>query len=128
MTWALAEAGIAFEKKNPLTALMIDAATGTFREDILEEKILSGIVEIKVPVARTEEIIRLVHEVEKEIDSVVVLGVGARCDEDGEENAVAPILHRLGYKPERAKTNIGLGRVTNSQHQERTGQPAHIND
>jgi ferredoxin len=128
MTWALATAGVAFEKKNPLTALMSDVPTGTFREDILGEKILSGIVEIKVPVRRTEEIIRLVHEVEKEIDSVVVLGVGTRCDEDGEENVVAPILDRLGYSPERAKTNIGLGRATNSQCQERTSQPAHIYD
>src|ERR1035438_550621 len=128
MTWALARAGVAFEKKNPLTTLMTDVPTGTFREDILEEKILSGIVEIKVPVSRTEEIIRLVHEVAKEIDRVVVLGVGTRCDEDGEENVMAPILDRLGYKLERAKTNIGLGRVTNSQCRERTSQPAHIYD
>ena len=128
MTWALARSGVAFEKKNPLTTLMTDIPSGTFREDILGEKILSGIVEIKVHVARTEEIIRLVHEVAKEIDSVVVLGVGTRCDEDGEENVVAPILDRLGYKLERAKTNIGLGRVTNSRCQERTGQPAHVND
>ena len=26
---------------------------------------------------------------------------------------VAPILEKLGYKLERAKTNIGLGRITN---------------
>ena len=83
------------------------------REDILDEKVLSAIVEIKVPVERTEEIIRLVWEVEKQIDTVVALGVGTRCDEDGEENVVAPILEKLGYKLERAKTNIGLGRITN---------------
>ena len=86
---------------------------GTIREDMLGEKVLSAIVEIKVPVERTEEIIRLVREVEKQIDTVVALGVGARCDEDGEEHVVAPILERLGYELERAKTNIGLGRVTN---------------
>ena len=113
MTWALAKAGVAFEKKNPVTSLMTDVATGTLREDILGEKILSAIVEIKVPVARTEEIIRLVREVEKQIDTVVALGVGARCDETGEENVVGPILERLGYKLERAKTNAGLGRITN---------------
>jgi hypothetical protein len=28
---------------------------------------------------------------------------------------VAPILERLGYKLDRAKTNIGLGRITNPQ-------------
>lgn len=113
MTWALAKAGVAFEKKNPITSLMTDVPTGTLREDIMDEKILSAIVEIKVPVARTEEIIQLVREVEKQIDTVVALGVGTRCDADGEDRLVAPILERLGYNLERAKTNIGLGKITN---------------
>jgi hypothetical protein len=113
MTWALAKAGVAFEKKNPLTLLMSDIATGTLREDVLNEKVLSAIVEIKVGVERTEEIIRLVHQVEEEVDTVIALGVGTRCDEHGEETIVAPILERLGYKVVRAKTNMGLGRITN---------------
>lgn len=113
MCTALAKAGVTFETKNPVTSLMSDVATGSIREDILDEKILSAIVEIKVPVERTEEIIRLVWSVEKQIKTVVALGVGARCDEQGEENIVAPILEKLGYKLERAKTNIGLGRITN---------------
>jgi hypothetical protein len=113
MTWALAKAGVAFEKKNPITSLMDDVPTGTLRQDILNEKILSAIVEIKVTIDRTEEIIRLVKEVEAQVDTVIALGVGVRCDENGEEDEVAPILERLGYKLERAKTNIGLGRITN---------------
>lgn len=115
MTWALAKAGVSFEKKNPLTLLMADVNKGTLREDVLGEKVLSAIVEIKVSVERVEEIIQLVKEVEAEIDTVVALGVGVRCDEDGEDNAVAPILQRLGYNLVRAKTNTGLGRVTNAQ-------------
>src|SRR5437763_12090161 len=113
MAWAMAKAGVSFEKKNPVTSLMSDVATGTLREDILGEKVMSAILEIKTTVDRTEEIILLVREVEKQLDTVVCIGVGTRCDENGEENVVAPILERLGYKLERAKTNIGLGRVTN---------------
>jgi ferredoxin len=113
MTWALAKAGVAFEKKNPITSLMEDVATGALRQDIMNEKILSAIVEIKVTVDRTEEIIRLVKEVEGQVDTVIALGVGARCDENGDEDEVAPILERLGYKLERAKTNVGLGKITN---------------
>src|SRR5690349_97252 len=113
MCWALAQAGVSFEKKNPITSLMSDVASGTLREDILNEKILSAIVEIKVTIDRTEEIIRLVKEVESQVDTVIALGVGVRCDDEGEENEVAPILERLGYKLERAKTNVGLGRITN---------------
>jgi len=113
MAWELARAGVAFEKKNPVTALMSDVSTGTIREDILNEKVLSAIIEIKVPLERTEEIIRLVWDVEKRLDTVVALGVGTRCDPDGDERTVAPILERLGYKLDRAKTNTGLGRITN---------------
>ena len=114
MCWALARAGVDFETRNPITSLMTDVSTGAIRADILNEKLLSAIVEIKVPIARTEEIIRIVRDVETRIDTVVALGVGARCEEDGSEARVAPILERLGYRLERAKTNIGLGRITNA--------------
>jgi len=110
MSRALARAGVAFEKKNPLTFLMSDVATGTIREDILNEKVLSAIIEIKVPVERAEEIIRIVKDVEERIDTVVTIGAGVRCDENGEDRIVAPIFERLGYKLERAKTNTGLGK------------------
>jgi hypothetical protein len=113
MTQALARAGIGFEKKNPLTTLMTDAEKGTIREDILNEKILSAIVEIKVPISRMGEIINLVREVERQVDTVIALGVGARCEDGGAEQEVAQVLVQLGYKPERAKTNLGLGRITN---------------
>ena len=52
-------------------------------------------------------------DIEKQVDTVVALGVGTRCDETGDETVVAPILERLGYKLQRAKTNTGLGRVMN---------------
>jgi hypothetical protein len=110
MSRALAAVGVAFEKNNPVTSLMSDVATGTIRPEILNEKVLSAILEVKVPIERVEEIIRIVWAVEQHIDTIVVLGVGVRCDEQGEEEHVAPILRRLGYKLYRAKTNIGLGR------------------
>ncbi len=111
MSMALAALGVKIQPKNPVTAMMSDVERGVIREDILNEKVLSAILEITVPVERTEEIIRAVWEVEKRIDTIVVLGVGTRCDEDGEERVVAPILEKLGYKLRRAKTNIGLGKT-----------------
>ena len=114
MCWVLARAGVEFETRNPITSLMKDRATGTLREDIMKEKLMSAIIEIKVPISRTEEVIRLVWDVEKRIDTVVALGVGARCDDDGVDREIAPILEKLGYNLVRAKTNIGLGRNTNA--------------
>ena len=111
--WRLGAAGVSFESRNPITSLMTDVKRGTLREDILGEKVMSAIVEIKAPLERTEEIVRLVWEAEKELDTVVALGVGTRCNPDGEDQVLAPILERLGYKLERAKTNTGLGRITN---------------
>ena len=113
MTTRLARARVEFEKKNPVTTLLKDPSTGEVRDEILDEKIMSAIVEIKVPLARAEEVIRMVWEVEKQLTTVVALGVGVRCDEQGEEHVVLPILQKLGYTPQRAKTNIGLGRTTN---------------
>src|SRR5262249_54760481 len=121
MCWALARAKVAFEKKNPVTSLMSDVASGTLREDILDEKVLSAIVEIKVPVERVEEVVRLVWDVEKRIHTVVTLGVGVRCDSQGEDEVVAPILERLGYKLERAKTNTGMGRVSKGVEEAKKG-------
>lgn len=123
MAWALGKAGVHFEKKNPITSLMTDTTNGTLREDIMGEKVLSAILEIKTPVERTEEIIRLVQKVEKEIDTVVAIGVGTRCDANGEENVVAPILTSLGYNLVRAKTNVGLGRITQVETPEAKPEP-----
>lgn len=113
VTQALARANVPFEKKNPLTLLMSDVSTGTLKEDILNEKVLSAIVEIKVSASRIEEIICLIHDLESRIDTTIALGVGTRCDENGEESVVAPVLKRLGYDIARAKTNTGLGRISN---------------
>jgi ferredoxin len=118
MTQALAAASVPFEKRNPLTHLMSNVSSGTLREDILGEKVLSAIVEIKITLDRVEEVIRLVHAVEKEIHTVVALGVSTRCNQLGEDTTLAPILERMGYKLERAKTNTGLGRVTNSESEQ----------
>lgn len=125
MSMRLAKIGVDFEKKNPVTTLMSDIPSGKIREDILNEKVMSAILELKTTVDRTEEIVRVVKEVEREIDTVVVLGVGVRCDSNGDEKIVAPILEKLGYELHRAKTNIGLGKITNPDLvQVQTQEPA----
>src|SRR3954447_22100841 len=52
MATELALAGVTFEQRNPLTTLMSDVDSGTIREDVMNEKVLSAILEIKVPVER----------------------------------------------------------------------------
>lgn len=114
MTKKLADLGVTFEKNNPITHLMSDKQKGTIREDILNEKILSAIVEIKTDISRVEEILSTVREVNENINTVTAIGISTRCDENGEDNLLSPLLQELGYPNYRAKTNMGLGRVTNT--------------
>ena len=114
MTRALAEKEVYFEENNPVTHLMIDTKTGDLQHDILDEKILSAIVEIKTTINEVEEVLHLVEEINVKIDTVTAVGISTRCDEDGEENILAPHLEKLGYSFSRAKTNMGLGRITNT--------------
>jgi hypothetical protein len=109
----LAENGVTFEKNNPITHLMTNTDTGDLRTDILNEKILSAIVEIKTTINEVEKVLEKVNEVNQNIDTVIAVGISTRCDDNGEDNILAPILEDLGTSFERAKTNLGLGRVTN---------------
>jgi hypothetical protein len=72
---------------------------------------MSAILELKTTADRAEEIIRIIQQVEQRLDTIVVLGVGTRCDASGDEHVIAPVLEKLGYTLRRAKTNIGLGRL-----------------
>jgi ferredoxin len=111
MTRALAALPVAFEPMNPVTTLMTDVATGAIRPDILGEKVLSAIVEIKVPLDRAPAVLACVREVSKRLDTVVAVGVSTRCHPDGSE-PLQELLAREGYRAYRGKTNLGLGRAT----------------
>jgi ferredoxin len=111
MTTALAALPVAFEPMNPVTTLMADAARGTLRPDILDEKVLSAIVEIKVPFERVPAVLACVRDVARRVDTVVAVGVSTRCEPDGSEPLRA-LLEREGYPAYRGKTNLGLGRAT----------------
>ena len=112
MTRILADRGVTFERNNPITHLMTNSSTGELREDILQEKILSAIVEIKTRIDKVEEILKLVEKVNRNLDTVIAVGISTRCKE-GEDTLLGPLLDNLNYSHPRAKTNLGLGRITN---------------
>jgi hypothetical protein len=109
MTKKLKEQGIQFEQKNPLSAL-IEPDTGGFSDEVQSQRILSGIIEIKVPSSDLERIMPTIMEVSREIETVFSLSVISQYDERGS----VPILERLTQlgisTPVNAKINVGLGR------------------
>jgi ferredoxin len=111
VTTALAKLGVEFEAHNPVAALMTDRSHGVIREDILNEKILSAIVEIKVPIERVSAVLQNIKELAREVDTVISGGVSARCDSGGND-LLRNFLEQEGYPAYRGKTNLGLGLAT----------------
>jgi ferredoxin len=109
MTMALAAEGLEFEKRNPVTHLMSDTSTGRIREDILQERILSAIVEFKTTLERVPALLRTIRKVAATLDTVVLVGIGARCDDTG-ASELGDLLAREGFEVTWGKTNLGLGR------------------
>jgi hypothetical protein len=111
MTRALAALPVEFEPMNPVTTLMDDRAAGTIRGDILDEKVMSAIVELKVPFARVPAVLGCIREVSRRVQTVVAVGASTRCDPRGQEQ-LRELLETEGYPAYRGKTNLGLGRAT----------------
>ena len=110
MTRDLAKMDLTFETRNPVTSLMTNTKTGDIREDILNEKILSAIVEFKTSLKNVPAILRKIREISRRLDTIVAVGVSARCDEQG-DNDLEAILREEEFGFVRGKTNLGLGRA-----------------
>ncbi len=109
VTRRLASLGVFFEPNNPVSKLMTDKETGAIQEDLLDERVLSAIVEIKVEMERVPEILAAVREAADESETVISVGASTRCGPDGEE-PLGELLAAHGYAAWRGKTNLGLGR------------------
>lgn len=109
-TREVARLKIPLEEANPVSALVQDLGKGVFPPEILGEKVLSAIVEFKVPFNRVEEILELLRQVSARLDTVASLSLIGRSDPNGR----VPLEQLLAQKGVRfypnGKVNIGLGR------------------
>jgi len=107
---ALAKLKPRFEKENPVTQLMVDTETGRMKEEVLNEKVLSAIIEMKIRIERVPDFLQTLEKVQKEVDTVISVGVASKCLPDGtipHEEWVKKAGYRISPN---GKTNIGLGR------------------
>jgi NAD-dependent dihydropyrimidine dehydrogenase PreA subunit len=106
----LVKMGGHFEEQNPLTSLLKSRGGSEFKEEVLNEKVLSIIIEFKVPSGRLQEALEELKRCASEIDTVFSLGLIDRVSENGSMENVEK-ARQLGYSPSiNAKVNIGIGR------------------
>lgn len=108
---ALARTGLVeFEPCNPITAMMKDNKTGYFREDILDERVYSAILEFPVPIDRLAGVLELIKQAAEETSTLFSLDV-ASITAGGQNERVLEILEQAGV-PARpnGKVNLGLGK------------------
>ncbi len=109
VTRKVTELGVVFSPDNPVHPLIGDFKTGALLSEILGEKVLSAIVEFKVPKERGLEIIaELAAFMNAELETVASMSVIVRADQDG-KNEFIDCLKAGGYEPyPNGKVNIGM--------------------
>ncbi len=110
MTMALAAVGVTFEKKNPVYDLLADPATGAFKPEVMNERVLSAIVEVKAPADRLPQMLAVARKVAGQIDTVFSLDVITRIADDGTIPVLAAIEGAGFHARPNAKVNLGLGK------------------
>ena len=106
----VAKFGAEFEPLNPTTSMMADKKTGKFREELLNEKVLSAIIEFCVRLDQLPELFKILERVAGEIESVFSLDLATRLAPDGSV-PTDPYVAQAGlWIARNGKTNVGLGR------------------
>ena len=110
----IARAGVhKIEAHNPIHSMIADEATGDLKPEMLGERVLSAIIEIKVKRDQLRGILRTLKEVAKEVDSVfcvdacTIVDAGLTIPGDVLESIR---VEGFTWRPN-AKVNMGLGRA-----------------
>ncbi|BBO73144.1 4Fe-4S ferredoxin [Desulfosarcina widdelii] len=109
---AVAKLGIQFEEQNPVTSLISDPNTGLFKKEVLNEKVLSAILEFVARLDQLPDILRALEDVSKQIDTVFSLDVATPLNDDGSVPTDPYIKGKNIWVAPNGKTNIGIGRVS----------------
>ena len=107
---AVAKVGVTFEPKNPVTFLMTDKKTGKLRDEILNEKVLSAIIEMDVEMEKLEILLKVIRETAPKLDTVFSVDLICKMGPKGEIETL-PIAQKAGFTPRpNTKNNLGFGR------------------
>jgi NAD-dependent dihydropyrimidine dehydrogenase PreA subunit len=110
LTETIAAMGVQFEKRNPLTTLLSDPGSGKIREDILDERVLTAIIEFKVTIDRVGEVLSTLKKAQADLDTVFSLDYIHRPDADGSLPALEAAKQLGYYLSDHVKICTGQGR------------------
>jgi hypothetical protein len=109
MALTAADIGYEFAAENPVTHFMADKKTGKLREDVVNEKATSAIIEGKCKLEMLPAALKVLQEVAKTLDTVFTVEVITKVPPKGEV-PIVPVLNKLGiWHSINSKNNMGLG-------------------
>jgi NAD-dependent dihydropyrimidine dehydrogenase PreA subunit len=110
---ALAERGIVFEPRNPVTFLFEDVKTGKLKPEVKNEKVLSAIIEFEVKPGQLRGVLQTLKDISGLVETVFSVDL-ISFPEDGEKGPALEIAKEMGFPIyPNGKVNLGLGRVLN---------------
>ena len=111
LTKAISPFGVDFEESNPVTGYILDKSTGEIDPSVLNEKVLSCIIEFGAPAEKLLDLLNAITTASAKLNTVLSLGVICKIDENNSSIVERDVV-AAGYNIRRTscKTNIGLGR------------------
>jgi len=112
ITKAVAKVGVEFEPRNPITMFMVNKEQGTLSEQIINEMVLSCIIEFKIAESKFLEVVNALETVSKQINTVFTVGCITRVRPNG-DIPLKNLMDQAGifYRPN-GKINLGLASKT----------------
>lgn len=111
VTKTLAKCGVAFCKENPVYSLLTDTKKGTLPPAILNEKVLSVIIEIIVDLDSFEIVYNELKKIAPDLDTIFSLSIGGEIDRDGEAIYKDVLTKIRANISDNAKINLGFGKL-----------------
>lgn len=104
---ALSKIGVKQEPANPVTFLMVDEETGKMQDDVLQEFVLSAIIEFIVPQSKVVKVLDTLKDVAPGIDTVFSVDLAVRYEPDGSVPIEKVVKDAGYYLAPNGKVNVG---------------------
>lgn len=107
---AVAGLGVSFEPENPVTALLTDPATGSINPEVLDERVLSAIVEFRCDLDKLPAVLTHLRNTAKDMETVFSVSVISKMLEGGTIPFEEHVQEAGVVLRPNGKINVGLGR------------------